>query len=116
MRNISKVLAVVAVLAAVAIVFSVTRMGKRSGSSSIVAEPNEDQTSTQEMADASPGTTSSLKHVIRRIPPSQSLPPNALGSSATNDSAASSGIIADWEDKVDGILSPEGDEKEKAQK
>ena len=116
MRNISKVLVLVAVVAAAAIVATVFRLGKGGGSGPVVAPTNEERTtSTPQFANVN--STSTPRTIIRRT----STPmPNPTGSQATNENPmppkTTPGLIANWDDKVNDILGAEGDEKDKAQK
>jgi hypothetical protein len=118
MRNTSKVLAVIAVIAAVAIIATIMHWGKGSGNYSNVAPTNDERTvQASQMADANP--TSSIKHIIHPRPTAQA-PQTSAVTGATNANPmppkTTPGLITDWEEKVDGIISPEGDEKEKAKK
>lgn len=116
MRNTSKVLVIIAVIAAVAIIATIARLGKSGGdSSSNVGSTNEDRTVQAPVAETNPGS----KQVVRVTQPAQPRASSAItAATRTNpiSSKATLGLITDWEDKVDGIISPEGDEKDKAQK
>lgn len=115
MRNTSKVLTVIAVVAAVAIIATVMRWGKRGGDTTVVAPTNE-EASAQSPSEGQQNGTSTIKHVVRAIHPRE----GSVVAGATNANPMTAqtnpGLITDWEEKVDGIISPEGDEKEKAQK
>ncbi len=118
MRNTSKVLVIIAVIAAVAIIATIARLGKGGGDySSNIASTNEDRTIAP-VVDANPGSTS--RQIVRVTQPIQPRTSSSAITGATNTNSTSSkatpGLITDWEEKVDGIISPEGDEKEKAQK
>ena len=120
MRNISKVLVVIAVIAAIAIVITVTKAGKEGGNSSIPPQNSDGQTAqTQQPMD---NIATSKIHQAVRQPLQSNLPPrHAVIVGATNPMPVSSkttsaGLIADWDEKVNDILGPEGDEKEKAKK
>jgi len=116
MRNISKVLAVIAVVAAVAIVATIMHWGNRGGNSSNIAPTNDERTvQAPQMADAS--STSSLRSIIHVRQAAQTPQTSGIaGATNGNPMPAKTGLITDWEERVDGIISPEGDEKEKAKK
>jgi hypothetical protein len=118
MRNISKVLAVIAVIAAVAIIATIIHWGNGGENSSNIAPTNEDRTvQVPRVADAN--STSSTKQIVQVTQPIQPRPSPAVVGATNGNSMASKttpGLLTDWEEKVDGIISPEGDEKEKAKK
>src|ERR1051325_712315 len=117
MRNISKVLVLVAVIAAVAIIATVMKLGKAGGNSSPITQTNDDRTvSTPQFAEHN--STSKPRDIIRPRPTPL---PNPTIAQATNQNPmppkpATPGLIADWDDKVNDILGAEGDEKDKARK
>jgi hypothetical protein len=116
MRNISKVLAVSAVVAAAAIIATVVHLGKEGGNSSVGTQTNEERMVSAPQVPQE-NSNPAMRQVIRTtsrprettaVPPGTNVnptPPNATP-----------GLIADWEDKVNDILGPEGDEKEKSKK
>ena len=117
MRNISKVLAVVAVVAAIAIIASVMKLGKGGGNTSLGTPTNDERTG--QIPQVEGGSNSAIRHVV----PTTSLPIISRQTpviARTNDnptpSKVMSGVIADWDDKINDILGPEGDEKDKAKK
>jgi len=117
MRNISKILAVIAAIAAIAIIGTIMRWGK-GGGNSVGSQTNDEQT-VQTPEGAERGSTSAAKQIVRITPPIQPRRgPTVAG--ATNENPmppnATAGIIADWDEKVNDILGPEGDEKEKSKK
>jgi hypothetical protein len=118
MRNISKVLAVIAAVAAVAIVATVMRLGKGSGNPSVGTQTNGEGTGqVPQMAEGSP--TSKIQNIVRPRPsPDSTQTPRVARMTNENPMPAkgTSGLIADWDEKVNDILGPEGDEKEKARK
>lgn len=119
MRNTSKVLMVVAVIAAIAVIASLMRLGKGGGNSTVIAPTNEQATAQAAQNDDS--STSSLKHIIHTRQPAPPAPTQTpVLAARTNENPmplkTTPGLITDWEDKVDAIISPEGDEKQKAQK
>jgi hypothetical protein len=122
MRNISKVLAIIGIIVAVAIVAAVMRLGK-SGGNSVGTQTNDERTvPTPQVAEGS--STSSTKQIVRATPqPPQSNQPrnNTFPAPVTNENtmppkSTTPGMVADWDEKVNDILGPEGDEKEKAKK
>jgi|ERR1051326_297166 hypothetical protein len=119
MRNTSKVLVIIAVVAAVAIVATVIKLQKGAGNSFNITPTNEDQSAqAPQMVDANP--TSRIQHIVRPTPQPGQSRTSPVVTGATNGNPmplkTTLGLITDWEEKVDGIISPEGDEKEKAQK
>jgi len=118
MRNISKVLAVIAVVAAIAIIASVMKLGKGAGNTSLGTQTNDER--TVQIPQAEGGSNSAIRHVVRTT----SLPiisrQTPVIARATNDNPtppkAMPDVIADWDDKINDILGPEGDEKDKAKK
>lgn len=117
MRNISKVLAVIAVVAAIAIVATVMKLGRGGGNSSVVTQSN-DGTVQNPPVDGS--STSTTKQIVKVTPqPVQPGNPAAFARSTNENPTppkATSGLIADWDEKVNDILGAEGDEKDKAKK
>jgi len=116
MRNSSKILVVIAVIAAIAIVASVMRLGKGSSNSTVVQQTNEERT-VQPPQIAEGRSTSTTRQVVRTsLPAMTSQTP--IMARATNEnpmpSKVASGVIADWDQKVSDILGTEGDEKDKA--
>src|SRR5436309_13780819 len=115
MRNISKILALVAVIAAIAIIATILHLEKGGGNYSNIAPTNDERAvQSPQMADAN--SPSSIRHIIH----SRQADRNPTTSGLTNQNPiparATPGLITDWEEKVDGIISAEGDEKEKAKK
>jgi hypothetical protein len=114
MRNISKVLAIVAVIVAVAIIAAVMRLGK-SGNISVGTQTNEEATlQTSQVIEHN--SKSSTGSIVRTIPSNISAPVSRTNLNSMPPKPTQSGLIADWDDKVNDILGPEGDEKEKAKK
>src|SRR6266498_5619599 len=116
MRNISKVLAISAVVVAVAIVAAVMRLGK-GGNSFVGPQTNEDRTVQPQAVDHD--SNSSARFIVRTTSPPIQRRVGAVTDRATNLNSvppkpATPGVIADWDEKVNDILGPEGDEKEKA--
>jgi len=114
MRNSSKILVVIAVIAAIAIIASVMRLGKGSGNPTVVPQPNDER--TVQVPQPVEGT-STIKHIVqvsRTGQPSQT----PVISRATNENPmppkVAPGVIADWDQKVSDILGAEGEEKDKA--
>jgi len=118
MRNISKVLAIIAAGAAIAIVVTVVKLGKGGPNSSVMGQTNEAQAVQSQVADI--GATSKTQSAFH--PTSRSNPPprHPIVAQGTNEPSmpktTQPGVIADWDEKVNDILGPEGDEKEKAKK
>ena len=117
MRNTSKVLAVVAVVAAIAIVASVMKLSK--GGNPIVVAPTNDERTVQAPQVVEEGSNSAIRHIVRTTSvPSMSTQSSRIA--RTNENAippkVMPGVIADWDDKINDILGPEDDEKDKAKK
>jgi len=119
MRNSSKILMVIAVIAAVAIVASVMRLGKGSGNPTVVPQTNDERT-VQVPQPVEGTSTSTIKPIVQTTSrpgqPSQS----AVIARATSENPAAPkvapGQMADWDEKVSDVLGAEGDEKDKAKK
>jgi hypothetical protein len=119
MRNTSKILVIIGVVAAVAIIATVIKLGKGGGDySSNIAPTHQDQSAQAPQVGANP--TSKIQHIVRPATQPIQPRPSPVVTGATNGNSTPAktapGLITDWEEKVDGIISPEGDEKEKAQK
>lgn len=117
MRNISKILVLVAVIAAVAIIVTVTKLGKGGRDfTSVIAPTNDDRT----MATAQRAEQNSTPKTRDIIKPRQAPIPNPIVAQATNSNSmppkTTPGLMADWDEKVNDILGAEGDEKDKAKK
>jgi|KBSMisStaDraftv2_1062788.scaffolds.fasta_scaffold514874_1 hypothetical protein len=118
MRNSSKILVAIAVIAAVAIVASVMKLGKGGGGSPIVQPTNEDRI-VQAPQTPEASSTSTIKHIVRTSQLAQPTQ-NPLIAHATNENPVvpkvAPGQMADWDEKVSDVLGAEGDEKDKAKK
>jgi hypothetical protein len=118
MRNTSKILAVVAVVAAIAIIASVMKLGKGGGNPTTVVSPTNDERTVQAPHVAERDSNSAIKHLIH-ITQQQQQQTSVPIITRTNDNLPTKvmpGVIADWDDKINDILGPEGDEKDKAKK
>jgi hypothetical protein len=119
MRNISKVLAVVAVIAAIAIVITVIKLGKGDSNSPVTPQTTGGQSVQPQVADL--GSTSKTQSAFRptlrsNLPPRPPIIARGTNESTMPPKTTQPGVIADWDEKVNDILGPEGDEKEKAKK
>jgi hypothetical protein len=118
MRNSSKILVVIAVVAAIAIAASVMKLGKSGGGSTVVQPTNEVRTvQAPQLPEAN--SNSKIKEVVRVLPrPVQ--PTQAPVIARTNENPVAPkvapGQMADWDEKVSDVLGAEGDEKDKAKK
>jgi hypothetical protein len=117
MRNISKVLAVVAVVAAIAIIASVMKLGRSGGNSTVIPQTNDERTVQIPQA-AEGGSTSAIRHVVRTtsVPSISRQTPIIARTNDNLTSPQAMPVVADWDDKINDILGPEGDEKEKSKK
>jgi hypothetical protein len=117
MRNISKVLAVIAVVAAIAIIASVMKLGKGGGNTPLGTQTNDERTA--QIPQVEGGSNSAFRHVVPTTSVS-SVSRQTPVIARTNENAITPkgmpGVIADWDDKINDILGPEGDEKDKANK
>src|SRR5215831_18167077 len=122
MRNTSKILAIIAIIVAIAIVAAVLRLGK-SGGNTVGTQTNDERTvSTPQLVEgSSPSSTNQIVRVTPQ-PPQPNQPRNStFPAPVTNENtmppkSTTPGLVADWDEKVNDILGPEGDEKEKAKK
>jgi hypothetical protein len=117
MRNTSKILAVVAAVAAIAIIASVIKLSKGGGNPTVVVPQTNDDRTVQAPQVAERESNSALKHLIHVTQQQQTQAPKIV---QTNDNLppqkSMAGVIGDWDDKINDILGPEGDEKDKAKK
>jgi hypothetical protein len=121
MRNTSKILAVVAAVAAIAIIASVMKLGKGSGNPTDVPQTNDERTAQipQMTEGSSTSTTPKIKTVVRTTSqpnPSNQTPVTARVTNENPTTAKVMPLVPDWDDKINDILGPEGDEKEKSKK
>jgi hypothetical protein len=120
MRNTSKLLAVIAAVAAIAIIASVMKLGKGGGNSNVDPQTNADQTvQIPRMTQGSSATTTSTtRHIVQTTqrPPSGQTPVTAQPTNENPTTAKVMPLVPDWDDKINDILGPEGDEKEKSKK
>ena len=111
-------MSVIAAVAAIAIIATVLKLGKGGSNPTVVAPTNAEQTAQiqQTTEKNSTSTTSQIRNIVRTTqrPPSGQTPVIA---GATNPTTAKSmPLVADWDDKINDILGPEGEEKEKSKK
>ena len=120
MRNTSKLLAVIAAVAAIAIIASVMKLGKGGSNSNVDPQTNADQTVQipQMTQGSSATTTSTTRHIVQTTqrPPSGQTPVTARPTNENPTTAKVMPLVPDWDDKINDILGPEGDEKEKSKK
>jgi hypothetical protein len=119
MRNSSKILVVIAVIAAFAIIASVMKLGKGGGGSTVVQPTNVERTvQAPQPPDAT--SNSKIKEVVRVIPRPVQPTQTPVIARATNENPSAPkavpGQMADWDEKVSDVLGAEGDEKDKAKK
>src|SRR5438874_1388248 len=102
MRNISKVLVVIAVLAAIAIVVTVSKSRNGGGNSSITPRTNDGQTSQpSQVADS--GSTSKSQRDVRltlhsNLPPRPSVIARATNATPMPPKTTQPGVVADWDE------------------
>ena len=119
MRNSSKILVVIAAVAAFAIIASVMKLGKTGGGSTGVPPTNEERT-VQAPQPPEASSNSKIKQVVRVVPRPVQPTQAPVTARATNENPATPkvapGQMADWDEKVSDVLGAEGDEKDKAKK
>jgi hypothetical protein len=120
MRNTSKILAVIAAVAAIAIIASVMKLGKRGSNPTDVPRTNDERTAQVQIPQITQrATTSRITPIVGKTSPPVQARQATVITRAPNENPTTAKVmplVPDWDDKINDILGPEGDEKEKSKK